>query len=61
MALPMVETCSTLVAGGLNTLALEAISSQVATDTLNDVLTWLEATLAVKCAECNQGTDRILK
>lgn len=53
----------TLVAGGLNTLALEAISSQVATDTLNDVLTWLEATLAVASVlnVLDQGTDRIFE
>lgn len=37
---------STLVAGGLNALALEAIGGQMATDTLRDVLTWLEAILA---------------
>lgn len=53
----------TLVAGGLNTLALEAIFEEVATDTLNDVLTWLEATLASASVlnVLDQGTDRIFE
>ncbi len=53
----------TLIAGGLNTLALEAISSQVATNTLGDVLAWLEATLAVTSVlkVLEQSTDRIFE
>ena len=52
---------STLVAGGLNTLALEAIGGQMATDTLRDVLTWLEAILveAVLLNVLEQSTARI--
>ncbi len=53
----------TLVAGGIDTLALKAISEQVATDTLNDVLTWLEATLTVTSVVnvLDQSTDRIFE
>lgn len=53
----------TLVAGGLNALTLEAISEQVATNTLNNVLTWLEATLTVASVldVLEQGTDRIFE
>ncbi|MBW4572642.1 MAG: ATPase [Tolypothrix carrinoi HA7290-LM1] len=53
----------TLVAGGIDTLALKAISEQVATDALNDVLTWLEATLTVASVldVLEQGTDRIFE
>jgi signal transduction histidine kinase len=50
-----------LVAGGLKTEQLEAIGEQVATDTLSDVLTWLEATLAeaVMLNVLDHGTARI--
>lgn len=50
-----------LVAGGLKTEQFEAISEQVATDTLNDVLTWLEATVAeaVMLNVLDHGTARI--
>lgn len=53
----------TLIAGGLNTLALEAISEQVAINTLNDVLTWLEATLTAASVLnlLEQSTDRIFE
>lgn len=53
----------TLIAGGLNARALEAISDGVATDTFNDVLTWLEATLDVASVlnVIEQGTERILE
>ncbi|WP_181927149.1 ATP-binding protein [Nostoc edaphicum] len=53
----------TLVGAGLNTVALEAINNLVATDALNDVLTWLEATLASATVlnVLDQGTDRIFK
>ncbi|WP_198940866.1 ATP-binding protein [Scytonema sp. HK-05] len=53
----------TLVAGGLNTLTLEAISSQVATNTLKDVLTWLETTLTTASVVnvLEQSTDRIFE
>lgn len=36
----------TLVTGGINTLALEALGEQMTTDTLSELLTWLEAILA---------------
>jgi len=54
---------STLVAGGLNTLTLEPIFSQMATGTLNDVLTWLEATLTVTSTlnVLEQSTARIFE
>ncbi|MBR8833788.1 MAG: response regulator [Stigonema ocellatum SAG 48.90 = DSM 106950] len=53
----------TLVTGGLNTLALEAINEQVGSDALNDVLTWLEATLSVASVVnvLEQSTDRIFE
>lgn len=53
----------TLVAGGIDTVALKAISEQVATDALNDVLTWLEATLTVTSVVnvLEQSTDRIFE
>ena len=53
----------TLVAGRLNADHLEAISRQVAADTLNDVLNWLEATLAVASVMnvLNQSTERIFE
>ena len=53
----------TLAAGGLNTLALEAVFEQMATDALNDVLTWLEATLAVASVVnvLEQSSDRIFE
>lgn len=52
-----------LVAGGVSTLALERISEHVATDALNDVLTWLEATLSVASVVnvLEQSTDRIFE
>lgn len=53
----------TLVAGGLNTLALEAVSKGLATDTLKDLLIWLEATLAVASVVnvLEHSTERIFK
>jgi len=52
-----------LVAGGINTLALERISEHVTTDALNDVLTWLEATLSIASVVnvLEQSTDRIFE
>ena len=53
----------TLVAGGLNTLALEAVFDHVETDALNNVLTWLEATLAVASVVnvLEQSSERIFE
>ena len=53
----------TLAASGIDTLALKAISEDVATDVLNDVLTWLEATLTVTSVVnvLEQSTNRIFE
>ncbi len=53
----------TLVAAGIDTIALKAISEQVATDAFNDILTWLEAMLSVENVlnVLNQSTNRIFE
>lgn len=53
----------TFVASGFDTLKLEAVFEQMTTDALNDVLTWLEATLSVTSVVnvLEQSTDRIFE
>ena len=51
----------TLVAAGLETDCLEKISTQIASSCLNDIMTWLEATLTVVglLKTLEQSTERI--
>ncbi|ARV57295.1 hypothetical protein BZZ01_00455 [Nostocales cyanobacterium HT-58-2] len=57
------DVAPTLVAAGLNGLALEEISQQMMTDQLKDVLSWLEATLSVTSMldVLTQSTERIFE
>ena len=53
----------TLVGTGLNTKVLKAVLEEVTTNTLSDVLTWLEATLAIASVlnVLEESTDRIFE